>query len=106
MPLFFYLFVTIYTFSRYLNVQLLNFVHILCLLFYTTSQLCFPLQGDHSREKALDDMMDGVLEVKKDDILKMVGQNIKMFVKSQIYYLLLHNIKSGIKIIVALFDKQ
>ncbi|KAF3708148.1 Cilia- and flagella-associated protein 43 [Channa argus] len=28
-------------------------------------------EGDKSRERALDDMMDGVLEVKKDDILQM-----------------------------------
>ncbi|KAK2921789.1 hypothetical protein Q8A73_001274 [Channa argus] len=28
-------------------------------------------KGDKSRERALDDMMDGVLEVKKDDILQM-----------------------------------
>lgn len=35
------------------------------------------LQADDSRERALDDMMDGVLEVKKEDILKMV--TIKTF---------------------------
>ncbi|XP_030012526.1 cilia- and flagella-associated protein 43 [Sphaeramia orbicularis] len=31
----------------------------------------FAAKGDNSREKALDDMMDGVLEVKKEDVLKM-----------------------------------
>lgn len=40
----------------------------------------FLLQGDEVRDRALDDMMDGVLEVKKEDILKMVGQNITIFV--------------------------
>lgn len=84
MPLFFYLFVTIYTFSRYLNAQLLDFYSYLVSSFiHHKSAFCLSLQDDDSRERALDDMMDGVLEVKKDDILKMVGQNIKMFVKIQ-----------------------
>lgn len=39
----------------------------------------FVLQGYNVRDTALDDMMDGVLEVKKEDILKMVGQNIHIF---------------------------
>lgn len=51
----------------------------------------FLLQDDNIRERALDDMMDGVLEVKKEDILKMVGRNIHFFVKAlimlYIYYL-------------------
>lgn len=38
--------------------------------------LLFPLQGDTVRDRALDDMMNGVIEVKKDGILKMVGHNI------------------------------
>lgn len=33
-------------------------------------------QGDDSRENALDDMMDGVLEVQKLDILKMVKLSV------------------------------
>lgn len=41
------------------------------------SVLIFLLQGDNVRDRALGGMMDGVLEVKKEDLLKMVGQNIK-----------------------------
>lgn len=33
----------------------------------------FLFQGDNIRERALDDMMAGLLGVKKQDILKMVG---------------------------------
>lgn len=35
------------------------------------------LQGDNVRGRALEDMMDGVLQVKKEDILKMVGPFLK-----------------------------
>ncbi|TNN81818.1 Cilia- and flagella-associated protein 43 [Liparis tanakae] len=37
-------------------------------------------KGNNVRDRALDDMMDGVLEVKKENILKMVPQNIEMVV--------------------------
>lgn len=70
-------------------------IHILCHgdILYTTSQVfvCL-LQGDNSRERALDDMMDGVLEVKKIDILKMVSRNIKVFVKHKYYIILIPDV--------------
>lgn len=38
-------------------------------------------QRANFRDRALDHMMLGALEVKKEDILKVVGQNIHTFVK-------------------------
>ncbi len=43
------------------------------LQFCHTDEVFASLQGEHFRDRALDDMMDGVLEVKKEDILKMVS---------------------------------
>lgn len=38
-------------------------------------------QRDNLKDRALDHMMLGALEVKKENILKVVGQNIHTFVK-------------------------
>lgn len=35
--------------------------------------LCSRFQEDNARERGLMDMMNGVLEIKKEDILKMVS---------------------------------
>lgn len=42
------------------------------MLYLYISLISHYFQGDNARERGLMDMMNGVLEVKKEDILKMV----------------------------------
>ena len=52
-------------------------LRVLCLeFFHIDTYLSRLLQADDCRDRAIDNMMDGALEVKKEDILRMVCSNI------------------------------
>lgn len=50
-------------------------------------------QRDNLKDRALDHMMLGALEVKKEDILKVVGQNINTYSIIKYNILIIHSLK-------------
>lgn len=64
----------------------------------------YLLQEDNAKQRALNDMMGGVLEVKKEDILRMVRFNYQsIMTKENLHWLWDYNIDEQVRFTVPLY---